>query len=192
MNKNIIKIVIFGILCLLLMGFKCETRYVEVPVLGTADQTIQIDEAGTAFSETGMVDATEVVNDIIESSAYEEVLGIHLQGITYTIIDNESNPGTTITGTVQVSATGAPGTEQDLMTLSGVNLASVEGTEQSPSLDSDGVLQIDQSISPFFHGDNRIYFHVTGNASSSPIKFKIKIKVAVVVLGKVEVDVPMM
>jgi hypothetical protein len=191
MNKNIIKIVIFGILCLLLMGFKCETRYVEVPVLGTADQTIQIDEAGTAFSETGMVDATEVVNDIIESSAYEEVLGIHLQGVTYTIIDNESNPGTTITGTVQVSAT-ATGAKQDLIVLGGVNLASVEGTEQSPSLDSDGVLQIDQSISPFFHGDNRIYFHVTGNASSSPIKFKIKIKVAVVVLGKVEVDVPMM
>jgi hypothetical protein len=191
MNKNIIKIVILSILCLVLMGFKCETRHVEVPVLGTAEEAIQIDEAGTAFSETGMVDATEVVNDIIESSAFEEVLGIHLQGVTYTIIDNESNAGTTVTGFVQVSAT-ATGTKQDLITLSEVNLASVEGTEQSPALGSDGVWQIDQSISPFLIGDNRIYFHVTGNASSSPIKFKIVIKVAVVILGKVEVDVPMM
>ena len=191
MNNNIVKIVIVGILCLLLMGFKCETRYVEVPVLGTAEEAIQIDAAGTHFSETGMVDATEVVNDIIESSAYEEVLGIHLQGVTYKIIDNESNPGTTVTGTVQVSAT-AGGALQDLITLSGVNLASVEGVEQSPPLDNAGVLQIDQSISPFFNGDNRIYFYVTGNASSSPIKFKIVIKVAVVVVGKVEVDVPMM
>jgi hypothetical protein len=189
MKKNIIIGFLLIILCFFLTGFSCETRMVEVPVHGTSSTIIHVEDTGTSFLESDMVNVSDMVDEIIANSEFEEedIKIIHLQGATFTITDHTSGDVVT-TGTVDVSATDTR-PKQELIDLSGTDLESIKGVVQSPDLNGAGVTEIDLAISPVGLNTRQLYYQVVGTCTSSP-NFDIEIKVAVVVIALVEVEVP--
>lgn len=191
MKKKITIGFLLTILCLFLMGFKCETHTVEVPIRGTDDAELQVDEpTNTVFFKESTVNVSEMVDEIIENSEFEEddIIAIYLVGVNYQITENEYENVTVNNGKIQAGET--PGSKQNLIILEdGINLEDIEGSIVSPDLEFGGVTQISNAVWPL--GDNQIYFRVEGVASSAPIKFKIKINVTIVVIAAVDVKVPM-
>jgi len=194
MTRLFRSLILLTALWLLTAGLTCETRQVEVPVLGTAETPIQIETDTGTFSENEIVDLTDVVQDIIDQQDFDQVLAILLESVTFTITDNESAANTMVNGEIQVSSS-ATRPLRPLIELSDVNLTGIADVEQSPDLDAQGVLEINRAISPVAGGGNTIYIHVEGTATPAPpplIRFKIVVKVTVTVVGLVETEVPVL
>jgi len=194
MTRLFRSLILLTALWFLTAGLTCETRQVEVPVLGTAETPIQIETDTGAFSQDEVVDLTDIVQDILDQQDFDQVIAILLESVTYTITDNESAVNTMVSGEIQVSSS-ATGELRPLIEMSGVNLTDIADVEQSPDLNAQGVLEINRAISPLAGGGNVIYIHVGGTATPAPpplIRFKIVVKVTVTVVGLVETEVPVL
>lgn len=189
MKRNILIGFLLIILCFFLMGFSCQTRTLQVPVRGTSSKIIHVESSGTSFTSEDMVNLSGMVDEIVENSEFEkeDIRYIHVQGINYTVTDHVTGDVVS-TGTVDVAAaSGRP--KQPLIDLSGTNLASIEGIEQSPDLETEGVLEVDLAISPDGLDTKQLYYRVAGTSTTAP-NFDIEITVTVVVIAFIEVEVP--
>jgi len=192
--KKYITTAILLVSALLFLGMSCQTRYVEVPVLGSAEAPFIVNSADGFFKQTGAVDATSVIERIKKDNNFEEILGIHLQGVSYTITNLSAANSTVVNGTVDVTADPAK-PYQGLIRVQNLKLADVADQPQVQALLQPGVLEIDKAISPIVGGNNRISFQVVGQGTPAPppnLRFHFVIKVSLIVVGKVKVSVPVM
>jgi hypothetical protein len=182
------------IAALLFLGMSCQTRYVEVPVLGTAEAPFTVNSSDGFYRQTGAVDATDLIERIKKDNNFEEILGIHLQGVSYKITNLSAGNNTVLNGSVDVTSDPKQAF-QGLIKVQNLKLADVAEQVQLQALLQPGVLEIDKAISPFVGGTNRIYFQVTGQGTPAPppnLRFQFLIKVSLIVVGKVKVSVPVM
>lgn len=192
--KKYIMTILMLIAALLFLGMSCQTRYVEVPVLGTAEAPFTVNSSDGFYRQTGAVDATDLIERIKKDNNFEEILGIHLQGVSYKITNLSAGNNTVLNGSVDVTSDPKQAF-QGLIKVQNLKLADVAEQVQLQALLQPGVLEIDKAISPFVGGTNRIYFQVTGQGTPAPppnLRFQFLIKVSLIVVGKVKVSVPVM
>ncbi|MBN2355484.1 hypothetical protein JXO59_05185 [candidate division KSB1 bacterium] len=192
MKRIIITGIFLLIAWLLLIGMHCEGRRVHVPVLVTVDVPLQVNSDNINFAETGEADLTEFIEEVREQENFEEILGMYLESVAYTIEENDSKPGTEVKGTIVVRF-GTSGAYSPFIEITDINLDAILGVTQLPELDSRGVLEVSKALSPALGGERKIYFLSNGRASKTPppnLRFKMTLRIAVTVVGVVEVDVP--
>jgi hypothetical protein len=197
MKKSLYTFFVLVVGWLMTVGLTCEKRKVEVPVLNSAVTPIEINTANSSYSKDGNYDAYGDVDQIREDNGFVEILSVHLQSLTFKIVENTSAAGTMTSGTIQVSSN-PNGPFKDIIEINDLDLASVLNVEQEPDLKAEGVAEIDAALSPLIGGLSKltskiIYFRVEGTASPAPppnVHFKIEVKVYLEVVGVVEADVP--
>ena len=195
--KKSISIFLFTVLWFLIVGLTCEERNVEVPVVGSDMQPVDVNSSDGSFNEIGEFDASELIEKIRNDNNFDAVISVELQGITYKITENESNPSTVIEGEIRVNSQ-PTNTPKKLLDIQDLNLNDVENTKQTPALESEGVEEINNAISIYRNGQltgatGRIFFQVRGTATPAPppnVKFKLEVTVTLTVIGVVKVDVP--
>jgi len=179
------------------VGLTCEKRRVEVPVGNSAVTPIEVNSSNSNYSDDGMYDAYDDVDKIKEDNGFLEILSVHLEGITYKIVENNSAPNTMTSGYIQVSSS-PDGPFHNLVQITNLDIGAIMNIEQTPDLIAEGVAEIDAALSPLISGISKfeskeIYFRIQGTASPAPppnVNFKIEVKVYLAVIGVVEVDVP--
>ncbi len=192
MKKIIIYSIILVSLWFMTIGMNCETRLIEVPVLGSDTHLVHVQEVISSYNDQFMYDFTDEINRIKADNSFDSIAVILLQNITYTIQDNQSPAGTIINGSVDVSASGYS-SMTPIIEMVDINLDAVEGVEQVPPLETGGVIVINAALSPILSGtNNTLYFSVNGTANSSPLDFKVLVKVYINVIGIIKADVPVM
>jgi hypothetical protein len=182
---------------LMTVGLTCEKRKVEVPVLNSAATPIEVNTSNSGYSEDGVYDAYDDVDQIRKDNDFLEILSVHLESLTFKVVFNGSAANTTISGMIQVSSN-PNGPFKDIIEINGLDLASVLNVEQKPDLKAEGVAEIDAALSPLIGGisklaSKKIYFRIEGTASPAPppnVHFKIEVKVYLEVVGVVEANVP--
>ena len=174
------------------IGMNCETRLIEVPVLGSDTHLVHVQEVISSYNDQFMYDFTDEINRIKADNSFDSIAVILLQNITYTIQDNQSPAGTIINGSVDVSASGYS-SMTPIIEMVDIDLDAVEGVEQVLPLETGGVIVINAALSPILSGtNNTLYFSVNGTANSSPLDFKVLVKVYINVIGIIKADVPVM
>lgn len=192
MKKIIIYSIILVSLWFMTIGMNCETRLIEVPVLGSDTHLVHVQEVISSYNDQFMYDFTDEINRIKADNSFDSIAVILLQNITYTIQDNQSPAGTIINGSVDVSASGYS-SMTPIIEMVDIDLDAVEGVEQVPPLETGGVIVINAALSPILSGtNNTLYFSVNGTANSSPLDFKVLVKVYINVIGIIKADVPVM
>ncbi|HPG40534.1 MAG TPA: hypothetical protein PLP19_04640 [bacterium] len=197
MKKVIIYSIILVSLWFMTIGMNCETRQIEIPVLGTENHLFEVEETISTYNDQFMMDFTDEINRIKADNSFDSIAVILLQNITYTIQDNQSAAGTIINGSIDVSST-SYNAMTPIIAMTNIDLDSVENVEITPELEQGGVNIINVELSPIISGtDNTLYFSVHGTATpapsaAKPLKFKVLVKVYINVIGIVKVDVPVM
>jgi len=192
MKKIIIYSIILVSLWFMTIGMNCETRLIEVPVLGSDTHLVHVQEVISSYNDQFMYDFTNEINQIKADNSFDSIAVILLQNITYTIQDNQSPAGTVISGSIDVSATGYS-SMTPIIEMVNIDLDSVENVEQAPPLETGGVIVINAALSPILSGtNNTLYFSVNGTANSNPLDFKVLVKVYINVIGIIKADVPVM
>jgi hypothetical protein len=201
MKKYIIYSFILVSLWFMTIGMKCETRQVEIPVLGNADNFFQIEEVVSSYYDDFEINLFSELERVAKEKTFNKISAVYLQGITYIIQDNESAPGTIINGTINVSDDIFYRSMSPLIEMTNVNLDAVVGVVNTPPLIPEGVLTINDRLSPYLYlwqGDHfTLYFSLNGTATPAPstahpLKFKILIKVYFNLVGVLDADVPVM
>ncbi|HPG40532.1 MAG TPA: hypothetical protein PLP19_04650 [bacterium] len=201
MKKIILYSFLFVSLWFMTVGMNCEMRQVEIPVLGTENKIIQVDEDGSSYNEQFEINLSSEINRIARENSFQAVGAVLLQGITYTIQDNQSPAGTIINGTIDVSSESFYSEMTPLIEMTNVNLAEKVGILNVPPLKPEGVMVINTELSPYQHlifgSDFTLYFSLHGTATpppsaAHPLKFKILVKVYINMIGIIETEVPVM
>jgi len=192
MKKIIIYSIILVSLWFMTIGMNCETRLIEVPVLGSDTHLVHVQEVISSYNDQFMYDFTNEINQIKADNSFDSIAVILMQNITYTIQDYQSPAGTVISGSIDVSATGYS-SMTPIIEMVNIDLDSVENVEQAPPLETGGVIVINAALSPILSGtNNTLYFSVNGTANSNPLDFKVLVKVYINVIGIIKADVPVM
>ncbi|OGC00216.1 hypothetical protein A2V82_15520 [candidate division KSB1 bacterium RBG_16_48_16] len=197
MRKSLYIFFVLVVGWLMTVGLTCEKRNVEVPVLNSAATPIEVNTSNNGYSEDGVYDAYDDVDQIREDNDFLEILSVHLESLTFKVVENSSAANTKISGWIQVSES-SDGPFKNVIEINDLDLASVLNVEQKPDLNAEGVAEIDAALSPLIGGisklaSKKIYFRIEGTASPAPppnVHFKIEVKVYLTVVGVVEVDVP--
>jgi len=201
MKKFIIYSFILVSLWFMTIGMQCETHQVEIPVLGTENKLIQVDEEGSSYNKQFEINLYSEIDRIAKENNIHNVGAILLQSITYTIQDNESPAGTIINGTFDVSSSGFNSGMAPLIEMTNVNLAEQVGVLNKPPLKPEGVLVINHELSPinyiWTNNNYVLYFSLHGTATPAPsaahpLKFKILVKVYINMIGYIITEVPVM
>ena len=187
--KKALYIILSILLVYLTLGASCEDHYIDLPVVGSVQHTFTVNENGNSYSEQDFIDFATEVAQLKAENAFDSIRAIKVESVSYTILNNNSGSGATITGQAQCSADISPTTLQLLANMSGLDLAAVEGSEQFPDLVDAGVAQINKAID-LETGTNVIYFKVDGTSTQSVLDFDIQVKITFTIIGQIKTQVP--
>ncbi len=189
--RAIVYTLLLGALAMMTIGASCEERLVQLPVVGYVEQVVPVNSSNGSFVSTDMINFANEVNKLQQENAFENIIAISIESVSFTILNNNSAAGSVIDGVAQVSATSFSSLK-DLATLSGLDLDAVENVEQVPGLETDGVAEINQAIN-IDAGTNQIFFNINGIVTPTPppnLDFDVKVKVSFNIVGEVKTEVP--
>jgi len=193
MKRILLYTIILGLLWFMTIGMNCEEREIEVPVLGTTSHPFEVHSTNNTYNTTpDSLNLSAEIEQIRQDNDFISIVAILLQSVTFTITNNQSQAGTVINGVARVSSTSFA-SMKDLAVLTALDLDAVENVEQSPTLLTDGVAEINKALSPILGGSGVIYFSVGGTATPAPppdLRFDIVVKVYINVIGLVKTEVP--